>query len=431
MSTRLHGNASRINPNKTFRLYARNELGAPPFTHRFFGDESPNSHSRLLLRNSGNDAQRLMLVDGYLQHLMRDFVADTQAYQPAVLFINGEYWGIHNLRERFDEHYVEATHGVDRAEVILREGALPRDPSTDPDGFGHFIDLLEDIADLDAESDEFVVRVERDLDVDSFFDWVIAHSFAGNADWPENNTRLWRAGTHGGNSALHPGDGRWRWMIFDLDHMGGGGGRYDDEYDVFSRLLAPTDDPTFEAGRPYLFHRVVTNTELRTRFLNRYSDHLNTTFHPARTVDKLDQLESLLAFEMSLHLQRWGQPTSLGSWHDEVDRLRQYMTARPGAQRHHIIERLKLDGTIDVAIDVSAEGGTVRVNSVHLDESSAGTDTTGTWVGTYFESVPVTIEALPADGWRFVRWDGMDGDARLDLTATTDVMLRPVFEPEG
>ena len=39
---------------------------------------------------------------------------DYQAYRPSILYLNGSYMGIHNIREKIDEHYIESNFGIDK-----------------------------------------------------------------------------------------------------------------------------------------------------------------------------------------------------------------------------------------------------------------------------------------------------------------------------
>ena len=343
---RIHGNHSRIYPQKSLRLYARADYGNRTFDADVFGSQAPSGHRRLLLRNSGQDSQHLMFMDGYLQSLMRDFEAETQAYQPAVLFINGEYWGIHNLRERYDRHYLETVHGVDPDTVVQLGRRLEVDAGP-PDADETFQEFLDYLATTDHEGATFLEMVETVIDVDSFFDLVIAHSFIGNWDWPGNNVRLWR--DPDAPDALGEGvrDGRWRWMIFDLDHLGERVGRWNLDYNVFEERLAPTDDVGFDDGYPMMFHRLMEEPALQQRFLARYLDRLDGPLHPSRTLPRIDELEVLLAEEMRHHSARWSTPGSMEDWHADVERLRDFMDQRPAIQVEHLTERFGQDALPD------------------------------------------------------------------------------------
>src|SRR5690606_21241302 len=129
-------------PLKSLRLYARNEYGNRSFDYPFFGDEGPEVHRRLLLRAAGShcmcvpdwrDLPNSHLTDGYLQSLVRHRDIDSQGMVPIALFINGEYWGIHHIRDRLDEHYVEIAHGIAADQVTILESEPPLSDSSRPE----------------------------------------------------------------------------------------------------------------------------------------------------------------------------------------------------------------------------------------------------------------------------------------------------------
>ncbi|MBN1874423.1 MAG: CotH kinase family protein [Anaerolineae bacterium] len=122
MGFSIHGGASRILRFKSLRLYARDDYGASDFAYPFFPGQPYTSYRRLILRNSGNDLGATMFRDAMIHTSVAHLNFDTQAYRPVIVFLNGEYWGIHNLRERYDEHYLARVYGVDPDNVDLLTG---------------------------------------------------------------------------------------------------------------------------------------------------------------------------------------------------------------------------------------------------------------------------------------------------------------------
>ena len=423
---RTHGGFSRTLPQKSLRLYARNDYGDRRFRESLFGEDGPQGHRRLILRNSGNDNGFLMFADAYLQSLMGDLAADTQAYEPTVVFINGEYWGIQNLRERYDRHYLEVVHGADPARVEILDNSSPPLVSNRPGGVAAWQELLAELGTYEPTSERFVSELERAVEVDSFFDFIIAHVFVGNRDSISNNARWWRE--PGGPDALGAGtrDGRWRWLISDFDNSGGGVGRYHASYDVFPDRLPSGAEPSYRDGIPFLFDRTMENEALRNRFLNRFADHLNTTFDSERTVEVLDTTADRLRDEIDLHAVRWRRDMT-EKWEGRVAELETFMHERPHIQRQQLVQRFALDGTATLGVQ-TAGSGTVRVNEIEVASAAPG----GAWRGVYFLGVPVTLRAEPLDGYRFVRWEGIDvaaTDPEMTLPIRDDVEVEAVFEP--
>ncbi|MGY3715200.1 leucine-rich repeat domain-containing protein [Sutcliffiella cohnii] len=155
VGTRIHGGWSRNAPMKTLRLYARDEYGTNLMYYDFFNDPANMSHKRLLLRNSGNDFHRTLFKDALTQRLVQHLSLDTQAFQPSIVFINGEYWGIHNIRERFDTWYLSNKYGGDRDMFTILQTDGSNIPIVDDGsevGVTHFEEFLLFIKTTDLSS---------------------------------------------------------------------------------------------------------------------------------------------------------------------------------------------------------------------------------------------------------------------------------------
>jgi len=118
---KIHGGWSRIFPQKSLRVTARNEYGPTQIEFPFFPDLPIYSFNSVVLRNSGNDWQYTMIRDPLMTGLTVDSGIASAAYRPLVLFLNGEYWGIHNLREHLNRHYLASHYGVDADNVDIIE----------------------------------------------------------------------------------------------------------------------------------------------------------------------------------------------------------------------------------------------------------------------------------------------------------------------
>jgi hypothetical protein len=70
-----------------------------------FPDKAVAEFDTFILRNGGNDWGNGVIRDLYLQSLAENTGLDRQYGRPVLVFLNGEYWGLHDLRERFDDDY--------------------------------------------------------------------------------------------------------------------------------------------------------------------------------------------------------------------------------------------------------------------------------------------------------------------------------------
>ncbi|OPZ90856.1 MAG: CotH protein [Firmicutes bacterium ADurb.Bin419] len=127
---RINGETTRLMiPQQSLRLYAdRDYEDSKKIKYNIFpelkdkvSDKEITSFKRLILRNSGSDWTRTMFRDALVHSLASDINLDTQAYRPCVAFLNGEYWGIYNIRERYDNIYFESHYDLDKDNVALLE----------------------------------------------------------------------------------------------------------------------------------------------------------------------------------------------------------------------------------------------------------------------------------------------------------------------
>ena len=392
----IFGGCSRIYPQKSLTLHARGEYGTPDFAYRFFADTDIESFDDLVLRTSAQDWWRTMFRDGMIQTLTRHMDLDGQAYRPTAVFLNGEYWGIHNLREKLNEDYVASHYGYDDDDVEIIEGTLR--------GTSEHYDRLLDVLDAGGlNTPEAMAEVEALMDVEQFLNYQIAEIYSANADWPGNNLKLWRP--------LTP-EGRWRWMLFDTDF--GFGGNANSQY--FSNTLALATDPN-APGWPnppwstYLFRSLLTNDGFRHTFIQRLAAHMSTTFEPERTLAVIDSLQANVAPEIPRHKQRWTQSISFGpSWQALVNIMRDFATARPAAVRGHVTDYFdEVVGSARLTVSTT-EGGRVFAEGVPL----APLRLDGTPVASgepfeavFFRGVPLQLVAVPEDGYVFAGWAGL------------------------
>jgi hypothetical protein len=118
---KIFGAWSRAHAQKSFSLFARKEYGKGSLEYKFFRDKPIGKFESIVLRNGGNDWSRAIIRDGLTSILVSDMDLDRSAFQPAVIYLNGEYWGILNIREKISDNYLEDNHFVDPDNVNLLE----------------------------------------------------------------------------------------------------------------------------------------------------------------------------------------------------------------------------------------------------------------------------------------------------------------------
>ena len=327
---RIHGSGSAALPQKSLRLYAKDDYGPDTFKAAVFPESSLREFKRLIVRTSGQDSLTSKLKDCALQGMLVGIGLELQACRPAAMYLNGEYWGLHELRERYDEYYLAQHHGLDRKKVVIVQGTGELDVGS-PGDEEPYAQLLTFVRENDLSLDENYAHVKTLMDVDNFIDYTIVEVFFGNEDWPQNNVKLWRyrTGTPGDEPSV--GDGRWRWLLYDLDLAFTSG----PDSDSLARLL--TDDELPEPS-VLLARRLLEAPEFKARFVSRFFWHLENTFTVARMTARVDALAAKLEPEMPAHVSRWRYPATVGVWSAEVQSLRDALERRPAAMRQFLEE---------------------------------------------------------------------------------------------
>jgi hypothetical protein len=183
-----------------------------------------------------------------------------------------------------------------------------------------------------------------------------------------------------------------------------------------------------------LFRNLIKNPEFLTLFLNRFADHLNTTFRVERVLQEIDSLEALLEPEMQEQIDRWhSSGNSMEDWHNNVNLLRSFAGKRPEVIIQDLIEFFELDGTFTLTIKGKPEMGTLQVNTIEVASSTPGIQNPELFTGIYFIGVPIRVTAIPSAGYKFSHWEGTifegETNAEIEILVDEDISLEPVFVP--
>ncbi|MGM0531346.1 MAG: CotH kinase family protein [Bacteroidota bacterium] len=431
---RIHGGWTRAFNMKSLRLYARNTYDSDnTFYYPFFGDlpargdpdSQVESFRRLMLRNSGNDNYSTMFRDALMQDLVKHLPFSVQAWQPIVHFINGEYWGIINMRERYDEDYIASHFNMNPDDVAILEtwGDVDEGISRDREDFFEIVDYAES----NNLSDKDHLRwIEKRVDLENLIQYYAAQIYFYNTDWPQNNIKFWRKRTSDLYENIPRGhDGRWRWMLYDTDF---GMNLYEENghtRNAISRIMDESaSDPTSR-----LFRELLQNENFNNRFINTIADQLNSCFRKNYVRDKIDKFNEMLSPYRDEHWNRWKSGT------DEGNSMKIFARQRPDHLTDHTIKQFDLDGTASLTISREGGGGHVKVNSITINDELPGIhdkNSPYSWEGNYFKGVPVTLEAINTPGYRFSHWEVLGDDnlpvKETELNLKENMEVTAVFE---
>ena len=411
---KIHGDrGSRANPQKSLSIFARARYGVGKIHYPIFS-ETPvvDEFEAVILRGSGNDWNVTMFRDALMTTLARESGLDVQAYRPAVVYMNGEFWGIHNIREKLNEHYLASHYGVDPDHLDLLEGngaAVTGDAAD-------YLSLVKFISTNDMGNPSNFNSVRARMDIENFINYQVAEIYFGNTDWPGGNIKFWRPRTPGG---------RWRWLLYDTDF---GFGRWDHSpfsHNTLEFALEP-DGPEWP-NPPWstlLLRTLLENQSFKRDFINRFADQMNTVFSPERVVDAIQTLQATLEPEMPAHFEKWSG--SMAQWDDATEVLIEFGRHRGPHVRRQIMDHFGLDGSALISLEVDPPGaGVIQLNSLLIE--------TFPWSGQYFKQNPIQLTAVARRGYRFIGWEGesvtKEASAAVELSAKA--AMRAVFAQAG
>ena len=382
MGFRLFGGMSRLFPQKSFAIVARDRYGVNRIDYPIFGKKGLKKFKFLVFRNSGSDFGKTHFRDAFMTSLVEDWDLDVQDFRPSHVYINGKYWGIYNIREKINRYYLAAHHDVDKDSLDLLEHRFSKKRGNR----GDYLQLLQYLEKHNLADSLSFAHVEAEMDVENFMDYEIAQIFFDNQD-AGGNIRYWKPNTPGA---------RWRWILYDTDW---GFGLHEDQAYINNSLAFHTasDGPAWPnpPWSTFVLRNLLENPGFKQAFINRFADHLNSSFSSLHVEQRIDSFQRLYEPEIPRHLDRWN--LSMDRWKAEVEKLRDFARKRPEYVRMHIMEKFDVGRERDLEVEVSG-GGTAKLNRYLLLEP-------GTFTGVYFEKIPVRLEATPALGYRFAYWE--------------------------
>lgn len=403
---RIHGEFSRILPQKALRLYASSEYDdASRMDFDFFpglttsGSNEPLvSFKRLLLRNGGNDNVGPRLRDAFVQQLVEPVGLDQQAYRPALEFINGEYWGLVEVRERIDDYFIASHHGIDNDSVAILSNDAIVEEGGDEDA-ADFVALRDFIATHDMSLTENYAWAAERMDMQNYALYNAIHIYVRTLDWPHNNMRVWRMQNPPQERTLQANDGRWRWILVDFDSAFG----FPTEQYGFDMLEWATRDAGDQDWSTVMLRGLLKSPAFRNDFISASEELMNTLFHPAHADKLLRQMHARLQPEYAEHRHRWPNTLYTTIWG-----MQEFAEQRPSFVRSHISSYFTIGEAVPLNFIVNAlAGGELQVDNVTLSRLTPGaTAREGTlrWQGYYFPDDTVQVTATPKAGFYFAGW---------------------------
>jgi hypothetical protein len=309
------GNMSVFAAQKSFSVFFKEYVGSSSLSYNLFPDEADGvtEFKSFLLRTSGNDWDDLKCKDGMLQTLAAtEMDLDYQSYRPAILYINGEYWGIYNIRDKINGDYIASHHpGVDADNVDIISFGYGVEEGT----YTEYYKMINFIRTADLNDADNWQTVEDMIDVDNLIDTYLCHIYYGNFDTV--NIRWWRERKEGA---------KWRWIVYDLDYA---------LYLPNQNNLKLITDPEGHGVNKYfdssLIYNLMQSKYFQERFMERTSAYWKTIFNADTMLKYFDETYQVIAAEMPRQLARWD--IDYDHFADEMSEADNYIRERPAAFR--------------------------------------------------------------------------------------------------
>ncbi|MDR0232150.1 MAG: CotH kinase family protein [Dysgonamonadaceae bacterium] len=366
----ISGGWSRMNPQKSLKLQPRKKFGNNRLRHDFFYTKLGNKYKDILFRDSGNDFWYSMMRDAMMQSLIIGRMdIDYQAYEPAICFINGEYYGVQNLRERTNKDYLYSNYDLSEEEFVLLK------TSTNSD----YESLLSYLRNNNPNTPSVYENIAKQMDIDSYSYYMMAEMYYNDTDWPHNNWKIWKK---------NDGTGKWRWILYDTDF---GFNLYgtNEGNDAVTYVMQSSDGKITTPLR-----RLVLNTDFKNRFLTRYAIHLSSTFDPDRVIAVIDSLSAKIRPEMVYHKQKYGG----NSFEGELNRMKSFARVRQGNMMQFLSAYFLQSAPIrDIYIRSNNGKSTYLFNNEIIKDNTIRMK--------YFSSQQVNIKASDVPGHYFSHWE--------------------------
>lgn len=382
MGLSIFGGVSRVFPQKSFALYARSEYGNSHIEHPIFPDQKIDKYKRLVLRNSGSDFGETHFRDAFITSIGKEMGLEVQAYRPALVYINGRYHGVMNLREKLTKHYFEEHFNVQPDSLDLLEGkGYVKAGSRD-----EYRKLQSFLANKDLNKKQHFTELGQMMDINNFIEFQVIQIYSDNQD-AGGNVKYWREKKPGA---------KWRWVLFDTDfgfgHYSKGGYNFNTLEQQSSFIEERWPNPDWST---FNLRMLLKSSIFRKQFLTRFCDRMNSTLLPAKLNAQIDSMAAYIKPEMPRHWNRW--ELSPSEWSFRVNQMKEFADKRPAFMKTFLQKAFPEFGQeVRLLLDING-GGRVKLNEIIEINNS--------FSGFYFKELDFDLKAIAYFGHRFSHWE--------------------------
>jgi gliding motility-associated-like protein len=394
-----HGNDSWGYDQRGIDFIMRDQYGYNnTITDEIYNLSDKPEFQRMIIKAAANDNYPFSggahIRDAYIHELsMRaDLKMDERTYEPCIMYVDGQYWGVYEIREKADDidytryYYDQGPGQVDY--IKTWGGTWSEFGSGEPDWDALVNYILTNDMTVDANYD----YVQGELNTGSLIDYFILNSYVVTSDWLNWNTAWWRG--------LNP-DGdhkKWGYVLWDNDASFG-------HYINYTGI--PTQDPDADPcdpetlgdpggqGHVPILNKLFENENFYQDYVSRYADLSAGALSCESMHAILDELIARIAPEMPAQVARWGG--TIPEWEGNVQEIHDFIDERCDVISEGIVDCYDVEGPFEVTVNIiPPDAGSVQFNTIEI--------TTTPWVGDYFGGLNVSLEANPYGTNVFSNW---------------------------
>ncbi|MDE7247304.1 MAG: CotH kinase family protein [Lachnospiraceae bacterium] len=418
---RIQGGGSRARLPKSLNLYARESYG---MAKRFYADLFGTGYmADTLTLSMGGQDEIAKFRDMFVAELTGERNFCTMNFEPCVMFLDGEYWGVYWLTERYTDTYVGHYYNVDKDNVLIVKNGRPETESDED--WSTYTSMMNYLNDVDFTVAENYEALSYVIDLQSYLDYYATEIYIGRGvDWPGGtNEAFWRVRNPVEDGKGGYEDGRWRWMLFDVNTSS------------LEAVFVADDTLAFVMEYSTAFNNLCRSDKFKEAFTVTLMDMANEIFSPVNTEPIIERHLDLMTEPIDVHLKRFFGSEPPYRPEDEMVNIREFLANR----KPYIAGCLKADFGLEGELaPVEIKTTDAAAGSVVLNTITPTFDEQGRWQGEYFTDYPITLSVTVNEGYRFVGWEvdageGHEniGEASLQLEIPkTGLYLRAVFDRE-
>lgn len=392
---RMDGGAggSRSQPQHSFRLSLAHGTYGDKFIEFPLLPDRPNrnKYSDIYLRNGSNQYLNLPYKDACQVRMMSEGTRNYySSYRPVSVYVNGAYFGLYELREKFNQEYFEQQDNATRDSIEILSlsywyNLILRAVEGD---VNHFWSDYNNFNSLNPSSSSYWQDADQYFDLEHYTDYIIAESWMGNVDWPGNNIKIYRSDAS---------NNRWRFALIDLELSMQPNGWTNCTDNHIAYMMGQSQ------SNPYIniWKQSIQNLGYRNYFINRFADLMNTSYRQEQLIATEQAFYESMLPEMPKQFARWGNPNNIAGQMATFESNHEVFREQLLCRSTFVFNQLRTQFNLTKKVQVNLEVEPPLAGEIHLNTIQP---TNYPWSGTYFDGVPIQMQPIAKPGYIFSHW---------------------------